>query len=142
MAKLKIANTTNGEKVLYDVHPIEKVGQGRTLPTIPTDNKIPQDITERQEKISDRVIPTGIELPEGTSVDKNKKPRTAQAQRDAGYMLSESKFLQLYCVHKLDIGKRWGYVDKQIESIKKDSFKGGSGTINIVPSSLMMGLKF
>lgn len=54
VAKLKIANITNGEKVLYDVHPIEKVGQGRTLPTILTDNKIPQDITESQEKLSDR----------------------------------------------------------------------------------------
>ena len=50
MAKLKIANTTNGEKVLYDVHPIEKVGQGRTLPTIPTNKNIPQDITESQEE--------------------------------------------------------------------------------------------
>lgn len=41
---------------MYDVHPIEKVGQGRTLPTIPTNNKIPQDITESQEKLSDRDI--------------------------------------------------------------------------------------
>ena len=56
VAKLKIANTTNGEKVLYDVHPIEKVGRGRTLPTIPTDDKIPQDTTESQEKHSDREI--------------------------------------------------------------------------------------
>ena len=53
-AKLKVANTTNGEKVLYDVHPIEKVGQGRTLPTIPTNEKIPQDTTESQELFSDR----------------------------------------------------------------------------------------
>ena len=30
-AKLKVANTTNGEKILYDVYPIEKVGRGRTM---------------------------------------------------------------------------------------------------------------
>jgi len=56
VAKLKIANTTNGEKVLYDVHPIGKVGQGRTLPTIPTDDKILHDTPESQEKLSDREI--------------------------------------------------------------------------------------
>ena len=54
VAKLKIANTTNGEKVLYDVHPIEKVGRGRTLPTIPTDDTISQPTPESQEKFSDR----------------------------------------------------------------------------------------
>ncbi|MBQ5717169.1 MAG: hypothetical protein IIV63_05280, partial [Clostridia bacterium] len=49
-AKLKVTNTTNGEKVLYDVHPIEKVGPGRTMPEKPTENKIPQDTTESQEQ--------------------------------------------------------------------------------------------
>ena len=53
-AKLKVTNTTNGEKVLYDVHPIEKVGPGRTMPEKPTENKIPQDTTESQELFSDR----------------------------------------------------------------------------------------
>ena len=54
-AKLKIANTTNGEKVLYDVHPIEKVGPGRTMPEKPTEDKIPQDTKESQDLFSERV---------------------------------------------------------------------------------------
>ena len=31
-AKLKVANSTNGEKILYDVYPIQKVEPGRTMP--------------------------------------------------------------------------------------------------------------
>ena len=72
VAKLKIANTTNGEKVLYDVHPIEKVGQGRTLPTIPTKNKIPQDITKSQEKLSDRDYSFDPELVADLQADADK----------------------------------------------------------------------
>ena len=53
-AKLKIANTTNGEKVLYDVYPIEKVGPGRTMPEKPTEDKIPQNTTESQDLFSER----------------------------------------------------------------------------------------
>ena len=64
------------------------------------------------------------------------KPRTAQAQRDEGYMLSEAKFYQLYSAHKLDIGRRWGDIQKQIDDIKTNGFKGGSGTINVLPASI------
>lgn len=42
-AKLKIANTTNGEKVLYDVYPIEMVEQVGTMTTSTTGERIPQD---------------------------------------------------------------------------------------------------
>ena len=37
-------------------YPIEKVGPGRTMPEKPTEYKIPQDTTERQELFSERDI--------------------------------------------------------------------------------------
>ena len=61
------------------------------------------------------------------------KPRSAQAQRDAGYKLAEKKFEQLYYAHKIDIGRRWGDVEDQIADIKANGFKGGSGGINVLP---------
>lgn len=41
-ASLRIANTTNGEKVLYDIGPIKKVEGGGTAPTQSTNNNILQ----------------------------------------------------------------------------------------------------
>ena len=66
-----------------------------------------------------------------------KKPRSAKEQRDDGYMLSESKFYQLYSAHKLDIGKRWGDIEEQIADIKTNGFKGGSGAVNVLPAGSM-----
>lgn len=84
-ATLNIANTANGEKILYDIDPIKMVeGPVESVPAT-TNNSISDSNAKSQEKFSDRVIPTGIELPEGTSVDKNGKPRTAQAQTDGNY---------------------------------------------------------
>ena len=42
-ATLNIANTADGEKILYDISPIKKVGQSVKSDTIPTDTKIAQD---------------------------------------------------------------------------------------------------
>lgn len=49
-AKLKIANSTNGEKILYDIYPIEKVGPGRTMPEKPTNKNISQVHQEVKQK--------------------------------------------------------------------------------------------
>ena len=89
-------------------------------------------------RYSKRVIPTGIELPDGTKVDKDGKPRSAQAQRDAGYMLSESKFYQLYSAHKLNFGiKSRGWdLDYVIENIRRNGFISTTSIGNVVPSSL------
>ena len=66
----------------------------------------------------------------------NAKPRSAQAQRDAGYKLSESKFYSLYSAHKLNmIGK--GNVQEQISSIMADGFKGDGGFgNNVMPTNI------
>ncbi|MBR3968365.1 MAG: hypothetical protein IKJ93_02130, partial [Clostridia bacterium] len=53
-AKLKIANSTNGEKILYDVYPIEMVEQVGTMTTSTTNDNISQDVDESQEKLFDR----------------------------------------------------------------------------------------
>lgn len=37
-------NETNGEKILYDVYPIEKVGRSVKSDTIPTDTNIPYSV--------------------------------------------------------------------------------------------------
>ena len=41
-AKLKVANSQNGDKVLYEVYPIEKVGQDETLSKSTTKSRIQQ----------------------------------------------------------------------------------------------------
>ena len=100
-----------------------------------TDNLNPTD--NEDIRYQDRVIPTGIELPKDTKVDKNGKPRSAQAQRDAGYMLSESKFYQLYSVHKLTYSNRGGEINSVIEKIKKNGFISTTSNANVLPSSTM-----
>lgn len=55
-AKLRIANSTNGEKILYDVFPIEKVGGVKTLDTAPTDDSIapiPENVNTKLSISSD-----------------------------------------------------------------------------------------
>ena len=42
-ARLNIANSTNGEKILYDIFPIKKVGQSVTSDKSSTNKKIPQN---------------------------------------------------------------------------------------------------
>lgn len=66
----------------------------------------------------------------------NAKPRSVQAQRDAGYKLSESKFYSLYSAHKLNmIGK--GNVQERISSIMADGFKGDGGFgNNVMPTNI------
>ena len=88
-------------------------------------------------RYSDRVIPTGIELPEGAKVDKSGKPRSAQAQRDAGYMLSENKFYQLYSAHKLTYGNRGEEIKSVIDKIKKDGFISSTSIANVLPTTTM-----
>ena len=39
-AKLNVANTTNGEKILYDIDPIKKMGRAIELDTSPSTNSI------------------------------------------------------------------------------------------------------
>ena len=41
-ATLNVANTADGEKILYDISPIEKVGQSVKSDTIPTNNNVSQ----------------------------------------------------------------------------------------------------
>lgn len=62
------------------------------------------------------------------------KPRAAQAQRDEGYLLSEAKFYQLYSAHKIDIGKRFGDISEQIESIKSNGFISSTNLSNVMPT--------
>jgi len=59
-ATLNIANSTNGEKILYDITPIKKVGQSVKSDTSPTKHSISQNqknTTENQKKsLSDNAI--------------------------------------------------------------------------------------
>ena len=66
-----------------------------------------------------------------------KKPRSAQAQRDEGYMLSESKFYQLYSAHKLTYGNRGGEIHSVIEKIKRDGFISTTSNSNVLPTGTM-----
>ncbi len=54
-ATLNIANTANGEKILYDISPIKKVGQSVKSDTIPTTDNIAQEnpVVKRQFSLSD-----------------------------------------------------------------------------------------
>lgn len=65
------------------------------------------------------------------------KPRSAQAQRDQGYMLSENKFYQFYSAHKLTYGNRGGAIDAVIEKIKRDGFISSTSIANVLPTSSM-----
>lgn len=95
---------------------------------------IDSELSESTKAMRDAIKSRIIDNPELTKgIKKQVKPRSAQAQRDEGYMLNETKFNQFYSAHKLDIGKRWGDILAQIESIKREGFKGGSGTINTLP---------
>ena len=49
-ASLRIANTTDGDKILYDIWPIKKVEEGRTDPTTTTNNKVTQPDSVVKEK--------------------------------------------------------------------------------------------
>ncbi len=52
-ATLNIANSANGEKILYDISPIKKVEGAIKLATTATDNSIRQSTEKSQGKISD-----------------------------------------------------------------------------------------
>ena len=88
-------------------------------------------------RYSERVIPTGIALPHDVKVDKNGKPYSAEAQRNAGYMLSENKFYQFYSAHKLTYGNRGGAIDAVIEKIKRGGFISSTSIANVLPTSTM-----
>ncbi len=49
-ARLKVANSQNGDKVLYEVYPIEKVGQDETLSKSTTEDNISQATQKVKEK--------------------------------------------------------------------------------------------
>lgn len=51
-ATLNIANTADGEKILYDISPIKKVGRSVKSDTLPTDNKIPQKTESVKQQFS------------------------------------------------------------------------------------------
>lgn len=53
-ATLNIANTSNGEKLLYDIDPIEKVEEGIKFPSTSTNNNIPQTPEKVKTQFSDR----------------------------------------------------------------------------------------
>lgn len=53
-ATLNIANTTNGEKILYDIDPIKMVEQARKSAKSTTKTIVPQNGTKSQEQNSDR----------------------------------------------------------------------------------------
>lgn len=50
---LNVANTSNGEKILYDIFPIKKVGQAVKSATSPTTNSIAQAKEKSSENIKD-----------------------------------------------------------------------------------------
>ncbi|MBO5418265.1 MAG: hypothetical protein J6A50_06670 [Clostridia bacterium] len=51
---LNIATSTDGQKILYDISPIKKVGQSVESDTIPTKDSIRQTPEKSQEKFSER----------------------------------------------------------------------------------------
>lgn len=51
-ATLNVANTANGEKVLYDISPIKKVGRSVKSDTIPTTDNVAQDSTDVKAEFS------------------------------------------------------------------------------------------
>jgi hypothetical protein len=90
------------------------------------DKKVSQDTAEKAKtaKYSDRA-------------DAKEKPRSAQEQRDQGYMLSESKFYQLYSAHKLTYSNRGGEIRSVIEEIRRNGFISTTAIANVLPTSAM-----
>lgn len=79
-ATLNIANTANGQKILYDISPIKKVGQSIKLDTIPTDSSIShsvsfvnsenEDVTQMQqlEREADVLEENGVDVIDGSVI--------------------------------------------------------------------------
>lgn len=51
-ATLNVANTANGEKIIYDISPIKKVGQSGKSDTIPITDTVPQKKTDVKHQYS------------------------------------------------------------------------------------------
>ena len=87
-AKLKIANSTNGEKILYDVYLIEMVEQVGTMTTSTTEDNIPQDFTESQENfgkdVEQKITSAKTSIPQIPALFKHKDVTFGKTNIDIG----------------------------------------------------------
>lgn len=142
---------------------LKKVGKPRRVilsryfrPTRVLENdEVAQEIAKLLEG-TDIKIPANVVTPgllsalenQGVAIDREnvpdayKKNETTrfsvrdQNKRDAGEKLTEAQFYRLYSAHKLDLRKN-GNIEEQVESIKKNGFRGDAGFgNNVVPSSI------
>ncbi len=95
-ATLNIANTTSGEKILYDISPIKMVEQASKSATSTTINSIPQSKKKSQQQNSDREYSYDELIAKddlkGIAIDKNQQVKlTANGSIDDGWIVSEVK---------------------------------------------------
>ncbi len=93
-AVLNIANSAHGEKILYDIFPIKKVGQSVTSDKSTTNNSISQNTENSQGKFSDKKgedhsLKDGVEVFPGKSKADTKTEKNTAPVGDVSYSLRE-----------------------------------------------------
>lgn len=102
-AKLRIANSANGEKILYDIFPIEMVEQSGTSDTSTTDNSIPQnqDLSTGKSEIAEKNAQKAVFGSEKADV----------AEDDAAYMAAVKRGDMETAQRMVDeAAKAWGAI--------------------------------
>jgi len=142
-AKLKIANTTNGEKVLYDVYPIEMVEQVGTMTTSTTDERIPQDIDSVKQNSDILQSARDVKpIAEEEYKSLEKHFGTTGNFRVAGYLLTDGKLLDFSGKHWGDTTSRTRQVDhRDVSEVLNRGNNGvndmvdmiGNGNIRLMP---------
>ena len=97
-AKLRIANSTSGEKILYDIFPIEMVEQSGTSDTSTTDPIVSQDFDSVNRKYSDRDV---VDISNAEYVKMYHHFGSTKNYEVAGYLLCNGIMLDFS-------GKHWG----------------------------------
>ena len=91
LAKLKVANSQNCDKVLYEVYPIEKVGQDETLSKSTTKSRIQQpapNVNKNSSANTDNATNTDI-APEGQAYVSTSRHNDLHQQYKSGKITLE-----------------------------------------------------
>lgn len=117
-ATLQIANSTNGEKILYEIHPIKKVEGVEQIDTTSTNDSIPQEDTESQELFSNPHSDRDYRL--------NNRNLLANALESTAKNEVEREWLARYKAQITSLNEDQKRLDEINAEIKKISFTKGS----------------
>jgi len=124
-AKLNVANTTNGEKVLYDIFPIKKIGRAvKSAATLSTDS-----IRKEDEKVNSE---SQFSLKENTKYELSKGQVTklkANYTREKAYARKEAEaIVNTVLSDHLDFGEEFGTIaNKNKEEVVDILWQGLNG---------------